>query len=117
MKNWVKVALILGLVSLGVVAIGAELPFRVFTIDATTTHVEIHNNTGGFVKVFGLIFSDCVTVTHAIAYGPGAPLVLRPYVGACRGWRLTLDKNGLAPGAFLRVAVVGAGKVVRVVGR
>ena len=117
MKNWTKVALMLGLMSLAVVAIGAELPFKIYTINATTTHVEIYNNTDSHVKVVGLIFSGSVTVTNALAYGPGAPLVLKPYVGAGQGWRLTLDKNGLAPGAFLRVAFVGAGEVLRVIGR
>lgn len=117
MKNWIKVALVLGLMSLAVVAVGAELPFKTYTINATTTHVEIYNNTDGYVKVVGLFFSGSVTVTNALAYGPGAPLVLKPYVGVGRGWRLALDKNGLAPGAFLRVAVVGAGEIVRVIGQ
>ncbi len=108
MKSWIKVGCLLALVSVAAVAIGAELPFTVIRGPGNITYVEITNNTDGYLHVFALFFTEPVIVQQAIAYGKVADAVAK-IEGDGRGWYVTLEKRGLAPGGFLRVAVVGHG--------
>lgn len=54
------------------------------------------NDTDANLQSVLIVFDDCVTVDHAVTFGPNAPKV-SAIVGECKEWRVSLGGDGLAP--------------------